>query len=281
MDYLEFWKLRQAPFEMDSDPSFFFESRAHGEALARLLYLVADQGMGMGMLTGEIGAGKTITLSVLKNRLRRDLYQVSYIRTASLRFSDLLQEINLQLREGPGQNGPPSVNGGTDPYRLLKEFEDLLDRRLRPMGKHFVLILDEAQLLDPKCLEEVKCLTNLNQDGRRCLTIILAGQPELRENLRLMPQIYQRLGIVFHLLNLSRDELAPYVTHRLSVAGSPRQDVFEDACLDELYVFSGGCPRQVNRICKLAVDRACLLQKTMVDADMVRMIIADIRKYFG
>ena len=96
---------------------------------------------------------------------------------------------------------------------MVKEFESLLDRRIRPLGKHFILILDEAQLLDSKCLEEVKCLTNLNQDGRHCLTIILAGQPELRENVRLMPQIYQRLGIVFHLLYLNRDELEPYVTH--------------------------------------------------------------------
>ena len=273
MDYLSFWKLRQPPFESNCDANFFFESEAHGEALARLIYLVSDQGMGIGAMAGEIGSGKTMLLSVLEQRLRKDLYTTIKLHTANLPFEHILAEVNQQLR---GKGDAPQ---NSDKYYLLKEFETLLQNKISSLGKHLILILDEAQFLSGECMDELKCLTNYNQ-RESLLTIIFSGQPELKEKLSALPQIYQRLGMFCYLKNLRHEEVPLYLQHRLKTAGT-EQNIFAADCIDPLFSFSGGCPRQINRVCKLAVDRAGLTKKDQVDADMIRMIVRDIEKHFG
>jgi type II secretory pathway predicted ATPase ExeA len=274
MEYLSFLKMRQPPFESNCDSQFFYESEAHGEALARLLYLVSDRGMGMGAMTGEIGSGKTMVLSVLLSRLRPDLYTSVKLHTAHLPFEHILAEINQQLK------GKRNVAPHGDKYYLLKEFEQLLQDRILSIRKHMILILDEAQFLSEECLDELKCLTNYNQQGS-ALTIILSGQPELKAKLSALPQIYQRLGMFCYLKNLRYEEVPSYLQHRLRTAGSEKLDIFHADSIDPLFSFSEGCPRQINRVCKLAVDRACMMKKEQIDADMIRMITHDIEKHFG
>jgi type II secretory pathway predicted ATPase ExeA len=162
----------------------------------------------------------------------------------------------------------------------LKEFEQLLHNKVSSIGKHLILILDEAQFLSEECLDELKCLTNYNQQ-ETVLTVILSGQPELKAKLSALPQIYQRLGMFCYLKNLRYEEMVPYLEHRLKTAGAEKTDIFNPNSIDPLFSFSGGCPRQINRVCKLAVDRACLMKKNQVDADMIRMIVRDIEKHFG
>lgn len=276
MSYLSFWQMQEAPFEVNSDPHFFFESKAHGEALARLLYMVNDQGMGMAAFTGEIGAGKTMILNVLNARIRKDLYRTIHLVTANLPFEHILLEINAALS---GQDLPSDAV--PEKYFLLKQFERLLQERIIDRGKHLLLILDEAQFLTAECLEELKCLTNYNQHNT-ALSIIFSGQPELKEKLRALPQIYQRLGMFYHLQNLSRDEIPVYLKHRLTIAGAPHSEqIFKEASCDPLFHFSKGCPRQINRVCKLAVDRACLMKQNCIEPDMIQLIIRDIEKHFG
>ncbi|QHI70238.1 ExeA family protein [Tichowtungia aerotolerans] len=266
--------MRQPPFESNCDAQFFYESEAHGEALARLLYLVSDRGMGMGAMTGEIGSGKTMVLNVLGSRLRKDLYTTIKLHTAHLPFEHILAEINQQLR------GSGDAPGNNDKYYQLKEFEGMLHNKVGAIGKHLILVLDESQFLSKECLDELKCLTNYNQQ-ESLLTIILSGQPELKEKLSSLPQIYQRLGMFCYLKNLRYEEVAPYLQHRLKTAGAEKLDIFEEDSIDPLFSFSGGCPRQINRVCKLAVDRACLMKKDRIDAEMIRMIVRDIEKHFG
>lgn len=273
MDYLSFWKMRQPPFELHSEAAFFYESEEHGEALARLLYLVSDQGMGIGAMAGEIGSGKTMLLNVLTGRLRQDLYKTVRLHTAHLPFEDILAEINQQIASAP-------VNPAVGRYELLKTFEQLLKTQIEARGKHLVIILDESQFLSPETLDALKCLTNYNQTSQ-LLTLIMVGQPELREKLRALPQIYQRLGMFCFLQNLKQHEIAPYLKHRLTIAGAEDPHVFEEACIQPLYDFSQGCPRQINRVFKLAVDRACLLQKKKIDTQMIQLIIQDIHSHFG
>ena len=275
MEYQSLWEMRKPPFESNCDADFFYESEAHGEALARLLYLVSDRGMGMGAMTGEIGSGKTMILSVLSSRLRKDLYTTIRLHTAHLPFEHILAEINQQLR------GKGDIKTGEDKYFLLKEFEQLLQNKVASIGKHLILILDEAQFLSTECLDELKCLTNYNQQ-EPAITIILSGQPELKERLSSLPQVYQRLGMFCYLKNLRYEEVTPYLRHRLKAAGADENaTIFDPDSIDPLFSFSGGCPRQINRVCKLAVDRACLMKKELVDADMIRMIVRDIEKHFG
>lgn len=274
MDYLSFWKMRQPPFESNCDAQFFYESEAHCEALARLLYLVSDQSMGMGAMTGEIGSGKTMMLSVLGSRLRQDIYTTIKLHTAHLPFEHILAEINQQLR------GKSEAAVHVDKYYLLKEFENLLQNKVGSIGKHLILILDESQFLSAECLDELKCLTNYNKK-ESLITIILSGQPELKEQLSALPQVYQRLEMFCHLKNLQYDEMVPYLRHRLQTAGAEQPDIFEEESIAPLFSFSDGCPRQINRVCKLAVDRACLMEKEQIDAETVRMIVRDIEKHFG
>lgn len=274
MEYLSLLKIKLPPFESNSETQFFYESEAHGEALARLIYLVSDRGMGMGAMTGEIGSGKTMILNVLSSRLRQDLYTMIKIHTAHLPFERILMEINHQLR------GAEDETLNDDKYYLLKEFEKLMNEKIGAEGKHLILVLDEAQFLSEQCLEELKCLTNYNQQ-QPLLTVILSGQPELKPKLSALPQIFQRLGMFCHLNNLGQEDIKPYLQHRLKTAGVDGTEIFDDGIIDPLFSFSGGCPRQINRVCKLAVDRACLMKKERVDTEMIQMIISDIEKHFG
>jgi len=273
INYLDFWKLSSPPFELQADSRFFYKSRTHGEALARMLYLVSDKGMGMGVLTGEIGSGKTLIIRMLRDRVARDRYQVVYVPTAGYPFENLLEEILYQITGQQGDLNPSSS------YRLMKQLEDLLHSRIEKLGRHLLIILDEAQLLSGECIEEIKCLTNLNQD-KKLVSVILAGQPELWDSIKNMPQVAQRIGMYYHLNNLSEDEIIEYIRHRLDVAGADDSDCFEDGSEKLIYDFSHGCPRQINKICKLVVDRSCLLKRKKVGIDMVEMIIDDVRKHF-
>jgi type II secretory pathway predicted ATPase ExeA len=276
LDYLAFWKLTRPPFDSGADPAFFFESRMHGEALARLEYFAADQTMGLAAITGEIGAGKTMTLQVFMRRLRPDVFRPLMIYTAPESPAGLLAEINRQLGGVELGAGVPAERDG-----LLREFQKLVREKIVAAGRKLLLVLDEAQLMDEACLDAVKCLTNPLAPGLSPVCVILAGQPELKAKLRALPQVYQRFGLIYHLGYLARDEVPAYVRHRLSVSHAASVEVFDEAGFDLLYDFSKGCPRQINQICKLAVDRACLLQQTAVDDTMLRLIISDFEKHFA
>lgn len=142
-------------------------------------------------------------------------------------------------------------------------------------------MIDEAQLLSEAALDTAKCLTNPVGTGGSHVSLVLSGQPELKARLRALPQVHQRLGLLYHLGYLAREEVPAYVRHRLAVAQAGSLGIFDKEGLDLLYTFSGGCPRQINRVCKLAVDRACMLRKTAVDSGLLRMIVNDFERQFS
>ena len=271
----EFWNLSRPPFDAGPDPDFFFESRAHGEALARLLYFSSDRSMGLAAVTGEIGAGKTTTLRVLASRLPADAYRILTVFTAPESPAGMLAEINRQLGGGEAGEAAP------DPDFLRRGFRRLVDRHIRASGRHLLVVIDEAQHMSEACLDTVKCLTNPDGGGEADVSIILSGQPELTARLRAVPQVRQRLGLLYHLGYLSRAEVPAYVARRLAVAQAAPPDVFDGEGYDLLFDFSAGCPRQINRVCKLAVDRACMLGKPRIDAAMLRMIANDFERQFS
>ena len=276
LDYLAFWKLARPPFDAGADPAFFFKSRTHGEALARLEYFAADQTMGLAAITGEIGAGKTMTLQVFLSRLRPDVFRTVMIFTAPESPAGLLAEINRHLG-GPER---PACEAA-DRDGLMREFQKLLREKIVASGRKLLIVLDEAQLMDVACLDAVKCLTNPIAPGLSPVSVILSGQPELKAKLHALPQVYQRFGLIYHLGYLARDEVSDYVRHRLAVSQASSVEVFDSAGVDLLHGFSKGCPRQINQICKLAVDRACLLRQPTVDGTMLQLIIGDFEKHFA
>jgi general secretion pathway protein A len=242
--YYEFYGLLRPPFNLTPDPQFLFLSSRHREALASLEYGVASR-KGFTVLTGEIGAGKTTLCRTLIRQLGPNT-KVALILNSYLSDLELLQAVNDEF-------GVPSDSASKkDLIAALNVF--LLSENAA--GRDCLLIVDEAQNLAPETLEQTRMLSNLETETDKLIQILLMGQPELRDTLRLprLEQLNQRVTVRHHLSALDRSETADYIQHRLSVAGPEPKVKFADDALDRVYRFSRGVPRKIN----LVADRALL-----------------------
>ena len=260
--YLSYFNLVEAPFSIAPNPRYLYLSQRHQEALAHLLYGVRGDG-GFVLLTGEVGAGKTTVCRCLLEQIPESC-DVAYIFNPKLSVAELLSTICLEF-------GIACPSDNTS----IKVFVDCINAYLldaHAQGRHTVLIIDEAQNLSADVLEMMRLLTNLETDQRKLLQIILLGQPELAEMLDRpeLRQLAQRIVARYHLGPLSKEEVAAYVQHRLSVSGVQRQ-LFPATLMGQLYRLSGGVPRLINVLCdrsllgaytqgKDKVDRKTLLQ---------------------
>jgi general secretion pathway protein A len=243
--YEAFFGLREAPFSLTPDPRFLWPSETHQEGLAALVYGITRR-KGFLLLTGEVGAGKTTLLRAALDQIPPDTEVALVLNTADLRPLDLLKLIASEFRLGE------RMESKVDYVIALNAY--LLDR-LRT-GGNTVLIIDEAQNLDAALLEEVRLLSNLETDTEKLLQIVLTGQPELKAKLsaRDLRQLRQRIAIEHHVLALSRDEVGPFLAHRVQVAGGRYEELFGPGVEPIFYAFSRGIPRL---LCLLA-DRVLL-----------------------
>ena len=264
------------PFDSTRDTRYFFPSAGHAEALSRLLFLADDRNMGMGLLTGEIGSGKTLLRTVLHARLSPETHARVSIENSFLNFDDLLLEILSQI-----QSQRVRASDYPDRYSRLAAFKRLLTEQIVNRGRHLVMLLDEAQQLDPQCLDAIKGLTNIASERQNYLTVILIGQPELRGHLRQIPQVDQRISLRFHLSALTADETREYVRHRLNVAGYCGDFPFEDEALDNLFRASRGIPREINRICKIALEHVLAKALGRFTGPAVATVVEDLRRHGG
>ena len=276
-DYLEYWGLNQKPFENNTDPHFFYESYDHIEALERLFYIVEEGNMNFGMLTGEIGCGKTITMSVLKDRLSPIRYDVIALENSNLPFNFILLECIQRMSL---DNFDPRLKED-DLYYLLKEFKKLLDIKVVQRKKNLVIILDEAQQLTKESIIELKNLTNITFNNQSYITIILMGQPELRSVVKNLPQIDQRVSLRYHLNPLGEKDVSGYLAHRLKVAGHPDGALFTKNAVQMLCQVTSGIPREINRICQLSLDRSFSLRFESINEEVVKSIVMDLQKQDG
>ncbi len=271
MDLLAYWNLRERPFETTWDIRFFFQSRDHDEALSRLGFLVGEQTMLIGMLTGEIGCGKTLTRAVFTDRIDKQRFIVSVQENSAFTFTEMLGSVLLDLDATAGSCGPTKHARWE---RLRKVVE-----RLHADGRHLVLIFDEAQEMSSTTLNELKLLSNLNGAGVNYLTIILVGQPELREMVGKLPAINQRISLRFHLNPLDLEETGNYLRHRLRVAGHPVGDLFPPDATERTFQVSSGVPRELNRIAKLALEFAWVKELPVVTLEAVEAVIRDLQRH--
>ena len=240
--YLEYWKLQKKPFENTPDPAFFYLSPQHEEALSRLLYVVREE-KGLGLLTGVFGCGKTLLSRALNMELEKDIYRVAFITNPRVEDIDLLRLIAHNL-------GAPELP--TRKSDILIVLEKLIANNWRDKKKT-VIVIDEAHAIeDVRVFEEIRLLLNIQLEDKFLVTILLIGQPELREKLESNKQLSQRIAMRYHLDALNSTNTADYIKFRMKVACAEKEIFTEDA-INLVYLRSGGIPRRINQICDMAL----------------------------
>lgn len=270
MNYLDYWRLSDKPFEGNRDSKFFYPSKSHEEALERLLYICRDRNMNFGLLTGEVGCGKTITRTVFEKQLEKEGFQTVCIENSNLSYSHILTEIVCQIKREK-----LSDKIQLNEYNLITAIKELLVKVVIEDGKHLVILMDEAHQIEKDCLDKLKNLTNISSESNNFITIILIGQPELKTTILSMPQISQRISLRYHLKELDKEDTNNYIIHRLKMAGHNTGLIFDSDALDLIYSYTNGIPRSINRICKLALDFGFSRQLQAIDRLIVETIIKD------
>jgi general secretion pathway protein A len=265
--YAAYFGLTERPFSLAPDPRYLYLSDAHREALAHLLYGLGEGGSFV-QLTGEVGTGKTTVCRALLEQLPADV-DVAMIFNSQLTSLELLAAVCDELRV-------PYPAGTTSLKVLIDAISHaLLDAHARQ--RRTVLIIDEAQNLSARALEEVRLLTNLETTTEKLLQVILIGQPELAEHLarRNLRQLSQRVTARYHLRPFSEAETHKYIQHRMEVAGQ-RQPIFTKLAMRTAHRLSHGVPRLLNTICDRALLGAYATGQTRVKDAVVRRAAREV-----
>jgi putative secretion ATPase (PEP-CTERM system associated) len=266
MAYLEHFNLKEQPFRLTPDPDFLYWSKQHARAKAYMESTIwlAD---GFVVITGEIGSGKTTLLQSFLAELEDDIVYAVVSQT-QLTPTQFLQAVLAEF--------------GFKPFNKRKvELLDMLNMFLIEQysnGKKVVLIVDEAQNLTRKVLEEIRLMSGIETHKEKVLRIILAGQPELKETLESpnLRQLIQRVRLRFHIGPLDSREMREYVNHRLTVAGREANDLIDDDAFDIIQRYSGGVPRLINTLCDTALLCAFADDKHSVSGDDIMTAVAEL-----
>jgi type II secretory pathway predicted ATPase ExeA len=268
--YEEYWGLTAKPFENTPDPRFLYHSSQHEEGLSRLLYVVRE-GKGAGMLTGIFGCGKTLLGRTVLGELDKDIYRTAFITNPYLSYEELLMHIvyNLGDKDLPVRKTEVLISA------VLERLGEILENNLRD-GKKTVIIIDEAHVIrDKNVWEEMRLLLNFQKEDRFLLTLLLLGQPELKELIDANKQFAQRIAVKCNVQSLNEEETKKYILHRLSVAGRDKP-VFTEASYKLLFKKSGGIPRRINHICDMALFSGFGNNLSKIDEDTIKDVARDL-----
>ena len=262
--YESFYGLANKPFQLNPDPTFYFGSKQHRRAKAYLDYGVS-RNEGFIVITGEIGAGKTTLLRALIDGLHGSNVVVGHLVTTQLGAEDTLRMVGASF--GFKVKDVPKSE-------LLITLEAFLISQTSK-GKRCLLIVDEAQNLTPRAVEELRMLSNFQFGNQALMQSFLVGQPEFREILQRpeMEQFRQRVAATCHIGPLDLDETQHYIEHRLKCAGSTGQPSFEPAVFEAIFKASGGIPRRINSIADRLLLAGFLANKTHLElADVTEVV---------
>jgi general secretion pathway protein A len=261
--YEDFYGLKERPFTLVPDPDYLYMGSQHKLARAYLEYGIKER-MGFVVLTGEVGTGKTTLIKSLL-REKEASQRVGVLYQTSLEAEDLL---DLLLKEFQIRGH----FGGGRAARLGAFNQFLLSTYAR--GEHVVLVVDEAQNLGPKALEELRLLSNLQTEKEPLLQVILVGQPGLRDRLRhpALRQLAQRVAIHYHLNPLDHDETKEYIRFRLARASG--SGIFTASALDKIYEYSQGVPRRINTWCDLALVAGFAEGRHELDGEFIDLVVS-------
>ena len=264
--FLEFYGLREQPFGVTPDPRFLYMSETHREALASLYYGIRS-GRGFVALIAKPGMGKTSLLFRLMQNLEPDTRTVFLFQTQC----DTREFLRYLLTD----MGIP--NQGLDLVEMHSKLNEALVENASA-GRQFVLIIDEAQNLDPAVLETIRLLSDFETTRSKMMQIILAGQPQLAEKLAhpSLVQLSQRVAILSRLKALSPEETQHYIDHRLQIAGHVGGGLFTPAAIELLASQCQGIPRNINNLCFNSLSWGYATKQKIVDADVVRQAASEL-----
>ena len=252
--YTELFKLRELPFRLSPDPEFLYLSKNHARAKAYMESTIWFTD-GFVVITGEIGSGKTTLIETFLRELEKDV-AVAQINQTQVSAIEFLQAVLVQFGFTPFKMKKAELIATLNSF-LIEQYS---------AGRKVLLIIDEAQNLSLRVLEEVRMLSGVETTKEKVLRIILAGQPELNAKLDSgeLVQLAQRVRLRFHLTALSETDTRAYVLHRLEVAGSGGRKIFDDDVYELLYRYTGGVPRLVNTLCETAMMSAYTADRDQV-----------------
>lgn len=264
--YEDFYGLRSKPFLLSPDPDFYFGSKQHSRARAYLEYGISCK-EGFVVVTGEIGAGKTTILRALIESLHGTAVVIGQLMTTQFDAEDTLRMVASAF--GVNVKDVPKAE-------LLMTFEAFLLSQMN-RGHRCLLIVDEAQNLTMRAVEELRMLSNFQIGNRALLQSFLIGQPEFREILRRpeMEQFRQRVAATCHIGPLAADETRRYIEHRLKCAGSSGKPTFDDVAFAAIHEASGGIPRRINSLCDRLLLLGFLNDKSHLGATEVADVVND------
>ena len=261
--YKDFYHLKENPFSITADPEFFFSSARHAEAFSHITYGI-KQRKGILAITGEIGTGKTTLCRTILNRLDEKNKTALILNPT---FSDL-QLLQLILKDLGIETK------ARNKFALIDALNQFLVTQTS-QGHNVVLIIDEAQNLGVRQLEQIRLLSNLETEKEKLLQIILVGQPELLDKLKLpqLRQLNQRIAVRYHVLPLDPTELEEYIHHRLKVAQNSHHSHstirFTKDAIETIYDLSKGTPRMVNIICDRALLAGFVQEAWTIDKNII------------
>ena len=260
--YLEYWGLKEKPFENTPDPKFLYLSGEHRECLKRLLYAISDH-KGCALLTGEYGCGKTVLVRTVVDSLDPKQYDLSLINYPIFAPGEFLREIMHQF------------GVETAPGSRLELFHRISQHAFEnvKIGKQNLIVIDEAQLIeDAQVFDEIRLLLNVQLEDRFLNTVFIVGQPELRERIMQYPQLEQRIGVKYHLHRFGDEDTINYMRHRLKIAGATRE-IFTPESYYLIYKISYGVPRRINNLCDLCLLEGANDGAKTIDESVIKKIL--------
>ncbi len=265
--YTSFYKLSAKPFQLSPDPGFFYPSSGHKRAMAYLSYGLSLS-EGFIVITGEVGAGKTMLVRNLFREFDNVNIVISQLVSTQLDADDTLRTVAAGF--GLDQDGMSKAS-------ILNKLEKFLQHCKR-QGKRVLLVVDEAQNLTPKAVEELRMLSNFQMDNQPLLQSFLLGQPEFRNTLQSaeMLQLRQRVIASYHLGPINELETHDYIEFRLSRAGWAGDPEFTADAFQRIFEFTGGIPRKINTLCDRLMVLGLLEEKHVFDHHMVEEVINDL-----
>src|SRR5580693_2949802 len=265
--YLELFKLHELPFRLSPDPQFLYLSKQHARAKAYMESTIWFTD-GFVVITGEIGSGKTTLIESFLQEIQRDVV-VAQIGQTQVSVVAFLQSVLVQFGFSPFKMKKAELIATLNSF-LVEQYS---------AGRKVLLIIDEAQNLSLKVLEEIRMLSGVETTKEKVLRIILAGQPELNQKLDApeLVQLAQRIRLRFHLGTLSSTEMQAYIHHRLEVAGAGDRQIFAEDTYAQIYRYTGGVPRLVNTLCDTAMLAAFGSERDTVTLSDIKDSLEELR----